>query len=52
MPVTIVIVDTEERIHEYLPEIDELVSEALVTSEQVQVRHRTTDKHKTQPVTS
>lgn len=52
VPVTIVIVDTEEKIHEFLPEIDELVSEALVTLDQVQVCRYTTDKHKTQPVTS
>ncbi|MEU8798959.1 DUF190 domain-containing protein [Spirillospora sp. NPDC048819] len=37
LPVAIVIVDTEEKIHEFLPEVDELVSEGLVTLDQVQV---------------
>lgn len=37
LPVAIVIVDTEERINEFLAELDELVTEGLVTLEPVEV---------------
>jgi uncharacterized protein len=37
LPVAIVIVDTEERVRAFLPELDELVSEGLVTLEACEV---------------
>lgn len=37
LPIIIEIVDTEERINQLLPHIDEMVSEGLVTLEKVQV---------------
>ncbi len=37
LPVVIVIVDTDERIRAFLPELDELVSEGLVIIEPVEV---------------
>ncbi|WP_067143405.1 DUF190 domain-containing protein [Microtetraspora malaysiensis] len=37
LPVSIVIVDTEERITDFLSELDELVTEGLVTVEPVEV---------------
>lgn len=37
LPVAIVIVDREERLREFLPELDELISEGLVTLEEVEV---------------
>jgi PII-like signaling protein len=52
LPIVIVIVDTEERIQEFLPEVNELVSEGLVTLDQVQVVRYTADEHKTQSLTS
>jgi PII-like signaling protein len=40
LPVTIVIVDTEEKITDFLPELDELVTEGLVVVDPVTVyRH-------------
>jgi PII-like signaling protein len=37
LPLSIVIVDTEERVNEFLTELDELVTEGLVTVEPVEV---------------
>lgn len=37
LPLAIVIVDTEERVEEFLAELDELVTEGLVTVEPVEV---------------
>ncbi|MBV9023031.1 MAG: DUF190 domain-containing protein [Streptomycetaceae bacterium] len=37
LPVAIVIVDTEERVRAFLPHLDELVSEGLVTLEECEV---------------
>lgn len=37
LPVAVVIVDTPERIQAFLPELEELVSEGLVTIEEVDV---------------
>lgn len=37
LPVMIVIVDLERRVAEFLPELDELITEGLVTVEDVQV---------------
>lgn len=37
LPIVIEIVDTEDRINQMLPHIDEMVSEGLVTLEKVQV---------------
>jgi PII-like signaling protein len=37
LPVAIVIVDVEERVRAFLPEVDELVHEGIVTLEPVQV---------------
>ncbi|MGI5253872.1 DUF190 domain-containing protein [Actinacidiphila glaucinigra] len=37
LPVAIVIVDQGERIREFLPQLDELVSEGLVTLDEVEV---------------
>ncbi|MFC8244404.1 DUF190 domain-containing protein [Streptomyces chartreusis] len=37
LPVAIVIVDTEERVRAFLPELDELVSEGLVTIDDCEV---------------
>lgn len=37
LPVVVTIVDAEERIRAFLPQLDELVSEGLVTIEKVEV---------------
>jgi len=37
LPAAVIIVDTEERIHAFLPQVDELVSEGLVMVDQVEV---------------
>ncbi|GAA3646043.1 DUF190 domain-containing protein [Nonomuraea antimicrobica] len=37
LPVAVIIVDTEERIRAFLPELDELISEGLVILDQVEV---------------
>ena len=37
LPIAVVIVDTDERIQAFLPELDELISEGLVTIEDVEV---------------
>ena len=37
LPLAIVIVDTEERIREFLPQLDELITEGLVTIDPVEV---------------
>lgn len=37
LPVAIVIVDTEERVRAFLPQLDELVSEGLVTIDDCEV---------------
>ena len=37
LPVAVVIVDTEERVRAFLPELDELVSEGLVTLDECEV---------------
>ncbi|MFF4652989.1 DUF190 domain-containing protein [Streptomyces sp. NPDC001380] len=37
LPVAVVIVDTEERIHGFLPHLDELLTGGLVTLERVEV---------------
>lgn len=37
LPVAVVIVDTEERVRTFLPELDELVSEGLVTLDACEV---------------
>ena len=37
LPMVVEIVDTAERINEFLPELDELISEGLVTLEKVQI---------------
>jgi uncharacterized protein len=37
LPVAIVIVDTEERVRAFLPQLDELVSEGLVTLDECEV---------------
>jgi Uncharacterized conserved protein len=37
LPVAVVIVDTEERIRDFLPQLDELVGKGLVTVEVVEV---------------
>lgn len=37
LPVAIVIVDTEERVRAFLPQLDELVSEGLVILDEVEV---------------
>ncbi|GGW41768.1 UPF0166 protein [Streptomyces lucensis JCM 4490] len=37
LPVAVVVVDTEERVRAFLPRIDELVSEGLVTLEECEV---------------
>lgn len=37
LPIAIVIVDTEDKIREFLPQLDELVDEGLVTLEDVEV---------------
>lgn len=37
LPVVVVIVDTEEKIRAFLPELDELVGEGLVTVDPVEV---------------
>ena len=41
LPVVIVIVDREEKLRAFLPQLDELIGEGLVTLDQVEVvRHR------------
>lgn len=37
LPVAIVIVDEEQRVRDFLPQLDELVSEGLVTLDEVEV---------------
>ncbi|MFE2103788.1 MULTISPECIES: DUF190 domain-containing protein [unclassified Streptomyces] len=37
LPVAIVVVDTEERVRAFLPQLDELVGEGLVTVEECEV---------------
>ena len=37
LPITVVIVDTDERIHAFHPEIDELITEGLVILDDVEV---------------
>ena len=37
LPVAILIVDTEERVRQFLPQLDELVSEGLVIIDRVEV---------------
>jgi len=37
LPVAVVIIDTPERVREFLPQLDELVSEGLVTLDDVEV---------------
>ncbi|MFE1927211.1 DUF190 domain-containing protein [Streptomyces asoensis] len=37
MPVAVVVVDTEERVRAFLPELDELVSEGMVTLDPCEV---------------
>lgn len=37
LPVAVVIVDTEERVRGFLPELDELVNEGLVVLDEVEV---------------
>ncbi|MER6459155.1 DUF190 domain-containing protein [Streptomyces sp. NPDC001288] len=37
LPVAVVVVDTEERIREFLPQLDELVTEGLVTLDDCEV---------------
>ncbi|MCZ0991017.1 DUF190 domain-containing protein [Streptomyces diastatochromogenes] len=37
LPVAIVVVDTEERVRAFLPQLDELVAEGLVTLEECEV---------------
>ncbi|MGW2748253.1 DUF190 domain-containing protein [Streptomyces sp. NPDC001450] len=37
LPVAIVVVDTEERVRAFLPQLDELVGEGLVTLEECEV---------------
>jgi PII-like signaling protein len=37
LPVAVVIIDTEERVRAFLPELDELVTEGLVTIDECQV---------------
>ncbi|MEF9908192.1 DUF190 domain-containing protein [Streptomyces sp. P9-A2] len=39
LPIAVVIVDEEERIRAFLPQLDELAIEGLVTLEEVQVVH-------------
>ena len=37
LPVVVIIVDTEERVRAFLPELDELVEEGMVVIDQVEV---------------
>ncbi|HWB36033.1 MAG TPA: DUF190 domain-containing protein, partial [Rugosimonospora sp.] len=37
LPIVIIIVDTEEKIRDFLPELDELVGEGLVIVDRVEV---------------
>jgi PII-like signaling protein len=37
LPVAVLIVDTPERVHAFLPQLDELVTEGLVTVDEVEV---------------
>ena len=39
LPIAIVIVDTVERIEQFLPQLDELITEGLVIVDEVQVVH-------------
>ena len=39
LPLVIEIVDSEEKIHAFLPELDQMISGGLVTLEKVQVLH-------------
>ncbi|MFE2062646.1 MULTISPECIES: DUF190 domain-containing protein [unclassified Streptomyces] len=50
LPVAVVIVDTEERVRDFLPQLDELVTEGLVTLDDCEVIRyvgRTDDTTKT-----
>jgi len=47
LPVVVEIVDTEERIESFLPELDEMITEGLVTIEKVRIivyRHNSEDE--------
>lgn len=45
LPMVIEIVDTEERIHEFLPSLHEMVDEGLITLEAVQImRYRSRER--------
>ncbi|MFE2217205.1 DUF190 domain-containing protein [Streptomyces canus] len=39
LPVAVVIVDTETRVREFLPQLDELITEGLVTLDRCEVIH-------------
>ena len=39
LPIAVIIVDTEDRIHAFLPQLDDLVTEGLVIIDPVQVIH-------------
>ncbi|TNC24130.1 DUF190 domain-containing protein [Amycolatopsis alkalitolerans] len=39
LPVVVIIVDTDEKIRAFLPQLDELVAEGMVTLEEVEVVH-------------
>ena len=39
LPVTVTIIDSEERIRAFLPQLDEIISEGLVTIEPVEAIH-------------
>ncbi|MTD57982.1 DUF190 domain-containing protein [Amycolatopsis sp. RM579] len=39
LPVVVIIIDTEDKIRAFLPELDELVGEGMVTLEDVEVVH-------------
>lgn len=46
LPVAVVIIDTAERIEQFLPQVQEIVTEGLVTIDDVHVvvhRYRTTE---------
>ncbi|MGI8576727.1 MAG: DUF190 domain-containing protein [Nocardioidaceae bacterium] len=43
LPIMVVIIDTEQRIHEFLDELDDVIARGVATLEPVQV-HRFTDQ--------
>jgi len=43
LPVAVVIVDSEERVRAFLPQLDELVAEGLVVLDECEVVHYTRD---------